>query len=187
MSPPQDRSLPPLRDPIGLLPDYIAVRSTTLILEETASGYDFDITDQKTGEKVFTVKGHTDSQTVSKEVFDTKGHQIFALRKTNTRPPKNHRLEAPDGSPFMAVEWSWGSKYSLSLAPRSSCTGLSPWIPIPCLPPPISHKSPPPPALIDHKLTTPSPPQQQPTSKPTSPTPSPPALPPPAPRQTSSK
>ncbi|KAG7006522.1 hypothetical protein G7Y79_00014g036970 [Physcia stellaris] len=108
MSPPQNRDLPPLRDSIGLLSDYIAVCSTTLILEETASDYDFDISDRKTGEKVFTVKGKADSQTISKAVLDTEGHEVFALRKDNTRIPKNHRLEAPDGSPFMAVEWSWG-------------------------------------------------------------------------------
>ena len=114
MSPPQDRDLLPLQDSIGLLADYIAVRSTTLILEETASDYDFDISDRKTGEKVFTVKGKADSHTISKIVLDAKGHEIFALRKDNTRSPKNHRLEAPDGSPFMAVEWSWGGKRSLS-------------------------------------------------------------------------
>ena len=117
MSPPQDHDLAPLRDPVGLLSDYIAVRSTTLILEETASGYDFDITDRITGAKIFTVKGNTDSQTASKEVLDTKGHQIFALRKDNTRAPKNHRLEAPDGSSFMVVEWSWGGKHSSSPVP----------------------------------------------------------------------
>lgn len=114
MSPPQDRDLPPLREPIGLLSDHIAVRSTTLILEETASDYDFDISDRKTGEKVFAVKGKADAQTISKAVLDTRGHEIFALRKDNTRSPKNHRLEAPDGSPFMVVEWSWGGKRSLS-------------------------------------------------------------------------
>ena len=112
----KDPDLPPLSTSIAILPDYIAVRCTTLILTETASGYDFDITDQTTGETVFTVKGSKDSQTVSKAVFDAKGKEIFALRKQNTSSSsnRNHRLEAPDGSPFMATEFSWGGKLACS-------------------------------------------------------------------------
>ena len=109
MSPPKDRDLPPLQNSIALLSDYIAIRSTTLILVETSSGYDFDIIDRATGAILFTVKGFTNSQDATKEVFDIKGRQIFALRKKNSRYPTNHCLESPDGSTFMAVEWSWGS------------------------------------------------------------------------------
>lgn len=112
MSPPKHRELPPLQNSIAILPDYIAIRSTTLVLTETTSGYDFDITDRATGDVLFTVKGSTDSQTANKEVLDTKGRPLFALRKKNARYPTDHRLEAPDGSPFMSVEWSWSSKLS---------------------------------------------------------------------------
>ena len=109
MSPPKDLELPPIQNSVAILPDYIAIRSTTLVLTETTSGYDFDITDRATGDVLFTVKGSTDSQHVNKEVLDTKGRLLFALRKKNARIPKDHRLEAPDGTPFMDVEWSWSS------------------------------------------------------------------------------
>lgn len=125
MSPPKNRDLPPLQNSIAVLPDYLALRSTTLVLKETAPGYDFDITDRTTGETLFTAKGSTDSQTASTEVFDTKGKLLFALLKHNARAlSKDHRLEAPDGSPFMSVEWSWGSKSLLFPYPRPSRESL---------------------------------------------------------------
>ena len=118
MSPPQDHDLAPLRDPVGLLSDYIAVGSTTLILEETASGYDFDITDRITGAKIFTVKGNTDSQTASKEVLDTKGHQMFALRKDNTRAPEKSSSRGPRMAHLLwLLNGVGGGKHSSSPVP----------------------------------------------------------------------
>ena len=73
MAPPKDRDLSSLRNPVALLPHYVAVCSATLVLLEIASGYDFDIADYAIGETVFTIMGTTNAKTISKEVEDTKG------------------------------------------------------------------------------------------------------------------
>ena len=109
MSPPSSKILPPLATPISLLPSHVADKPISLILTEIKSGYDFTVTDRATSEIVYKIKGHTDARTATKEVLDPKGQHLFSLVKPNVRLPKEYHLIRPDGSPFVDVEYKWGS------------------------------------------------------------------------------
>ena len=110
MSPPSYKELPALSLPIGVLPNQIAKQPTTLILEETASGFDFDIKDGDTGLMLYHVKGKFEASGMTKEVRDAKGAHLFTVWKERSCSPKNYLLLNPDGSLFVETQWKWSCK-----------------------------------------------------------------------------
>ena len=119
MSPPKPLNLAPLSQNIAINPSHVANHPMSLILKETTSGFDFDVTDRETDHQLYTIRGSIEAKTATKAVYDAKGTHLFNLVKEKSWNPKYYELLRPDGTPFVETTFKWGSKSSSS--PPSVC------------------------------------------------------------------
>ena len=123
MSPPKPKILAPLQSEIGLLPKYIASRSTNIILEELQSENYFEVKDADTGEIVFTIQGREGNHDSYKEVRNSKGEPLFTVQRerycagantwTKWNPARTrYAVVDAQGNSFMDVAWKWTSKFA---------------------------------------------------------------------------
>lgn len=98
--------LPPVAQPVGVFPNFVAKTTETLVLKEkvlSLSGDSFDITNTQ-GMPFMKIQGRHMTMSGRKSVFDLSGNHLYDIVRQHWHIHTTFAAEDPHGSVFLTIK-----------------------------------------------------------------------------------